>query len=84
MGYRQIIREIGFGLLCLAFTLWFFHPAFYHRSATTAFPFPGELQTGAFYPISVGYVWLTGLPSAKLDFLIMLHFPRNRPFLRLV
>jgi hypothetical protein len=108
--HRHIIREIGFGLLCLALTLWFFHPAFYHRSATFLYnfdntyqyyawmhklagdwraftpplwdfavdaglPFPGEVQTAAFYPINIGYVWLTGLPSpAKLDFLILLHF----------
>jgi hypothetical protein len=44
-------------------------------SVEAGFPFPGEIQTGAFYPVNILYVWLSGVPTpAQLDFLILLHF----------
>jgi hypothetical protein len=44
-------------------------------SVEAGFSFPGEIQTGAFYPVNILYVWLSGVPTpAKLDFLILLHF----------
>lgn len=44
-------------------------------SVEAGFPFAGEIQTGAFYPVNILYVWLRGTPlPAKLDFLILLHF----------
>ena len=110
MRHRNILEEIGFALLCLALTLFFFHAAIFHRTGTFLYnydntyqyypwmhklasdwrflsaplwdfsvdaglPFPGEIQTGAFYPVNILYVWLSGVPTpAKLDFLILLHF----------
>jgi Bacterial membrane protein YfhO len=50
-------------------------PPLWDFSVEAGFPFPGEWQTAAFYPINILYVWLTGIPSpAKLDVLILLHF----------
>jgi len=44
-------------------------------SVEAGFPFAGEIQTGAFYPVNILYVWLCGIPlPLKLDFLILLHF----------
>jgi hypothetical protein len=44
-------------------------------SVEAGFPFAGEIQTGAFYPVNILYVWLSGVPMPpKLDFLILLHF----------
>ena len=44
-------------------------------SVEAGFPFPGEIQTGAFYPVNILFVWLSGVPTpGKLDFLILLHF----------
>lgn len=50
-------------------------PPLWDFSVEAGVPFPGELQTAAFYPINILYVWLTGIPTpAKLDLLILLHF----------
>jgi hypothetical protein len=50
-------------------------PPLWDFSVDAGLPFPGELQTAAFYPISILYVWLTGLPTpGKVDVLILLHF----------
>jgi hypothetical protein len=50
-------------------------PPLWDFSVDAGLPFPGELQTAAFYPINILYVWLTGIPTpAKLDLLILLHF----------
>jgi hypothetical protein len=107
---RLAIRETAIGLLCVAFTLAFFHSVVFPRTETfvcnedntyqyypwmhklatdwrslapplwdfsvdAGFPFPSEMQTAAFYPINILYVWLTGIPTpAKLDALILFHF----------
>jgi hypothetical protein len=50
-------------------------PPLWDFSVEAGLPFPGELETAAFYPINILYVWLTGIPTpAKLDLLILLHF----------
>jgi hypothetical protein len=50
-------------------------PPLWDFSVDAGLPFPGELQTAAFYPINILYSWLTGIPTpAKLDVLIVLHF----------
>ncbi len=50
-------------------------PPLWDFSVEAGFPFPGEWQTAAFYPINILYVWLTGIPTpAKLDVLILFHF----------
>jgi len=50
-------------------------PPLWDFSVDAGFPFPGEIQTAAFYPINILYVWLTGIPTpAKLDLLILFHF----------
>jgi hypothetical protein len=50
-------------------------PPLWDFSVEAGFPFPGEMQTAAFYPINILYVWLTGIPTpAKLDVLILFHF----------
>jgi hypothetical protein len=50
-------------------------PPLWDFSVDAGFPFSGELQTGAFYPINILYVWITGMPTpANLDALILLHF----------
>jgi hypothetical protein len=52
-----------------------FTPPVWDFSVDAGFPFPGEMQTAAFYPINILYVWLTGIPTpAKLDVLILFHF----------
>jgi hypothetical protein len=46
-------------------------PPLWDFSVAAGLPFPGELQTAAFYPINILYVWLTGIPTpGKLDVLI--------------
>lgn len=50
-------------------------PPLWDFSVEAGFPFPGEWNTAAFYPINILYVWLTGIPTpAKLDVLILFHF----------
>ena len=50
-------------------------PPLWDFSVEAGFPFPGEWQTAAFYPINILYVWLTGIPTpGKLDVLILFHF----------
>ena len=50
-------------------------PPLWDFSVEAGFPFPGEWQTAAFYPINILYVWLTGIPTPpKLDVLILFHF----------
>jgi hypothetical protein len=50
-------------------------PPLWDFSVDAGLPFPGELQTAAFYPINILYVWLAGIPTPrKLDVLILLHF----------
>jgi len=50
-------------------------PPLWDFSVEAGFPFPGEWNTGAFYPINILYVWLTGIPTpVKLDVLILFHF----------
>ena len=50
-------------------------PPLWDFSVEAGFPFSGEWNTGAFYPINILYVWLTGIPTpAKLDVLILFHF----------
>src|SRR4029077_3412965 len=50
-------------------------PPLWDFSVEGGFPFPGEWNTGAFYPINMLYVWLTGIPTpVKLDLLILFHF----------
>jgi hypothetical protein len=50
-------------------------PPLWDFSVEAGFPFPGEWQTAAFYPINILYVWLTGIPTpVKLDVLILFHF----------
>ncbi len=50
-------------------------PPLWDFSVEGGFPFPGEWNTGAFYPINILYAWLTGIPTpAKLDALILFHF----------
>jgi len=51
------------------------HPPLWDFAVEAGIPFPGELQTGAFYPVGILYVWLAGtLNPAKVDFLLLLHF----------
>ena len=50
-------------------------PPLWDFSVEAGFPFPGEWNTAAFYPINILYVWLTGIPTpVKLDVLILFHF----------
>jgi membrane protein YfhO len=50
-------------------------PPLWDFSVEGGFPFPGEWNTAAFYPINILYVWLTGIPTpVKLDVLILFHF----------
>jgi hypothetical protein len=50
-------------------------PPLWDFSVEAGFPFPGEWNTAAFYPINIIYVWLTGIPTpVKLDVLILIHF----------
>ena len=50
-------------------------PPLWDFAVEGGFPFPGEWNTAAFYPINIIYVWLTGTPTpVKLDVLILLHF----------
>jgi hypothetical protein len=50
-------------------------PPLWDFSVEGGFPFPGEWNTAAFYPINILYVWLTGIPtSVKLEVLILFHF----------
>jgi hypothetical protein len=50
-------------------------PPLWDFSVEAGFPFSGEWNTAAFYPINILYVWLTGIPTpVKLDVLILFHF----------
>ena len=50
-------------------------PPLWDFSVEAGFPFSGEWNTAAFYPINILYVWLTGVPTpVKLDVLILFHF----------
>jgi Bacterial membrane protein YfhO len=50
-------------------------PPLWDFSVEAGFPFPGEWNTAAFYPVNILYVWLTGIPTpTKLDVLIVFHF----------
>jgi hypothetical protein len=50
-------------------------PPLWDFSVEGGFPFPGEWNTAAFYPVNIIYVWLTGIPTfVKLDVLILFHF----------
>jgi hypothetical protein len=52
-----------------------FAPPLWDFSVEGGFPFPGEWNTAAFYPINILYVWLTGIPTPlKLDLLLLFHF----------
>ena len=43
-------------------------PPLWDFSVEGGFPFPGEWNTAAFYPINILYVWLTGIPTfVKLE-----------------
>jgi len=50
-------------------------PPLWDFSVEGGFPFSGEWNTAAFYPVNILYVWLTGIPTpVKLDVLILFHF----------
>lgn len=50
-------------------------PPLWDFSVEGGFPFSGEWNTAAFYPINILYVWITGIPTpVKLDSLLLVHF----------
>jgi hypothetical protein len=66
--YYPWMHKLADGWRALAPPLWDF-------SVEAGFPFSGEWNTAAFYPINILYVWLTGVPTpVKLDVLILFHF----------
>jgi hypothetical protein len=49
-------------------------PPLWDFAVDSGFPFPGELQTGAFYPVNILFVWLVGIPTAlNLNGLVLFH-----------
>lgn len=49
-------------------------PPLWDFAVDAGLPFPGEMQTAAFYPVNIVFAWFAGtVTPAKLDLLLLLH-----------